>query len=331
MSACYELKDIHLNYGIHTVLSIPSLVIERGVSYAFMGKNGSGKSTLLNLLALLHPHEQGTFTFDGQLVSTKDHHRLRQSIAYLQQKPYLFQRSVFANIELPLKLRGCEKTERHQRVQAMLESLSIHHLANRAANRLSGGEVQKVAIARALIVEPQVLLVDEPFNHLDSGTDERIESLLMRYQESPEHTLIMAMHDAPKAYLLAEHVYHLVDGNVFEGEVMNVFNGRMLADRQQFDTGKLQVYVPENYRDARHIAMDGRQLVLSRKKLDSSMQNEFFGTISAIHDLQNQVQVSVQAGELLHAVISHAALRDLALLPGDEVWLYCKSSSVIRL
>jgi tungstate transport system ATP-binding protein len=169
-----ELTGIQKCYGSKCVLTIPSLSFNCQQIYGVVGENGAGKSTLLKLIAGLEAPTCGTIAYDGEAMSSA----VIKKITYVSQTPYLLRRSVFENIAYPLKIRGEISETRQAKVNQMLQMLQIESLAERQAQRLSAGETQKVALARALVFEPEVLLLDEPTANIDPDTIELIEKVL---------------------------------------------------------------------------------------------------------------------------------------------------------
>lgn len=324
----YQLKNIRYRYEKDLVLDISKASIEAKQSHAILGPNGSGKSTLLNLLSLLKPIQEGSIHFNEFLLNTENTKRIRNKIAYMQQKPFLFNFSVFENIELPLKIRGLDVKERKKKTEQIIEQCGLSGIANRKAKQLSGGEVQKVAWGRALITEPEVLILDEPFTHLDVNTKLEFESWLIDLKQQQRCTIIFSLHDPLKAHLLAHNVYQLTDGQLIDSNVMNLFSGKINKHENIFDTGKIKLRLPENYKLGKHIAIDAKQIVLSKQAINSSMQNKIEGKISAVKEHQGQILISLEAGESFQCIITHKALKELALHPGDSVWVHFKSSSI---
>lgn len=324
----YELQDIRFQYHSQQVLDIESAVFTVNQSYAILGENGSGKSTLLNLLALVNPVQQGVLLYNGSNISTENSHQLRESIAYVQQKPYLFHFSVFENIALPLKIRGIDKTSRTEKTQAIIEKLAITKLSGRNARELSGGEVQKVALARALVTRPSTLILDEPFSHLDMEARQDMERIILQLRERRDCMMIFSLHDQLKAHVLADEVLTLTNGRLMDSNLMNLYSGTINSKDRQFDTGKIRINLPEQIETGSHIAIDARLLVLSSQKLVSSMRNEFHGKVQSLDEHQGQIRVSIDVGEIFQCIITHDALKALNIHPGDAIWVYFKSSSI---
>ncbi|MDP3767959.1 MAG: ATP-binding cassette domain-containing protein, partial [Dehalococcoidia bacterium] len=169
MSAKLSLRDVVVRRGTVEILRVPQLDVLEGEVLAVLGPNGAGKSTLLQALALLERPVQGEVLFEGRPVAGREL-ALRRRMAAVFQESLLLDRTVQANAELGLALHRVERSERSERVRPWLRRFRIEHLANRSARSLSGGEAQRVSLARAFALEPEVLLLDEPYSALDQPT-----------------------------------------------------------------------------------------------------------------------------------------------------------------
>lgn len=192
--------------------------VDEGESLAILGKSGSGKSTLMHLLALLDKPDSGTIRLDGNDVHKLS--RARQNQLRNQTFGFVFQQfflnandTVLNNVILPLKIAGVGRKERLQRGMEALEEVDIPHKAKNRANDLSGGEKQRVCIARALINQPRIIFADEPTGNLDSQTGKRIEDLLFSLNQEKKITLIIVTHDIELAERCERQV-HLKDGRI---------------------------------------------------------------------------------------------------------------------
>ncbi|HEY3632160.1 MAG TPA: ABC transporter ATP-binding protein [Jatrophihabitantaceae bacterium] len=197
-----------------TALDGVSLAVPPGTFLAIMGPSGSGKSTMLNCAAGLETPTAGTVTVGGVDLAGQDDEALtrfrRQHIGFVFQDfnllPYL---TAYQNVELPLRLAGTvNRTSRH-RIVEMLDGVGLAHRMDRLPAQLSGGEQQRVAVARALVAEPSVIFADEPTGALDSSSAAQVLTLLRR--AAP--TVVMVTHD-PVAASYADSVYFLADGSL---------------------------------------------------------------------------------------------------------------------
>jgi tungstate transport system ATP-binding protein len=198
-----EIRDLLVKRGKHPALQLDHLAIERNGVLAVVGPNGAGKSTLLLTLARILKPEQGEILFDGQRALEESDTVYRRRIALVMQDPLLFDTSVFENVASGLKFRGVAKDEIRQKVPLWLERLGVGHLSKRRAGQLSGGEAQRVSLARALVLEPQLLLLDEPFSALDPPTRSRLLEDLEKLLAQTATTTVFVTHDLPEAAQLA--------------------------------------------------------------------------------------------------------------------------------
>jgi molybdenum ABC transporter ATP-binding protein len=190
-----------------------------GETIGVYGPNGAGKSTLLQALAGLLPLASGTITVAGQVLgdglSTLAYHR---RIAAVFQEPLLLRGTVLHNVGLGLALRGVDRAEREVRVRRALEQLRIAHLADRHVAQLSGGEAQRASLARALVLEPEVLFLDEPFAALDQPTRRRLVRELGELLEERRLATVFVTHDLAEASLLCDRCAVLDAGAILQDE-----------------------------------------------------------------------------------------------------------------
>jgi len=215
MQPLYRLENLLCRYADQTALDIESLEIPDAALLCVRGANGAGKSTLLQLLALLQPPSSGTVWFDGQPVATRGHGRrlLRRQITLVHQHPLMLRGSVADNLAFGIKLRGLSRSEQQRRSLWALQSVGLVGFENRSAAALSGGETRRVALARALALQPRVLLLDEPFAGLDTEQAEAFESLLGSLQRRGQ-TIILSSHDPQLAERLDAPTIQLRDGRL---------------------------------------------------------------------------------------------------------------------
>lgn len=200
-----EIKDLQKTYKGRTVLDVPSFAFESGKHYCFIGANGSGKSTLLRLLA-------------GAIQPTRGEIRRHfepGQMAYLPQKPYTFSFSAERNLTMvfPASLAAGEKK---QRSESLLREVGIEKLAKSKGNRLSGGEAQRLAIARLLAAPHRLLLLDEPSSATDIAGNELIEGALRRYCGECGAQIIFASHALSQAQRLADEIVFFAAGHIVE-------------------------------------------------------------------------------------------------------------------
>ena len=195
-----------------------NLRIEKGDCVAIVGKSGSGKSTLMHLLACLDLPTTGSVLFEGEdlaQLTEKRRDRLRnEKFGFVFQQFFLNGReTVFENVVLPMRIRGAEQYRLTRDAMEALEAVGLQDKEAKRAKDLSGGEKQRVCIARALVGKPQVVFADEPTGNLDTKTSESIENLLFSMNKDKGITLIIVTHDEDLA-AKCERVIELVDGQI---------------------------------------------------------------------------------------------------------------------
>ncbi|HEY6871816.1 MAG TPA: ABC transporter ATP-binding protein [Geobacteraceae bacterium] len=213
MAPLYQLDRIRKNYGNREALAIDELTIQPGRCYTLTGPNGSGKSTLLQILAFLAPPTAGRLLFCGEAVVWENGPllRLRRQVTLLHQAPYLFSTSVQANVAFGLKTRGITGTEQRLLVDEALETVQLAGFQKRKAQELSGGEAQRVAMARALALRPKVLLLDEPLANVDGKSTELLEEVIVSLPARGT-SVIITTHDPEHRQRFGTDRIHLVAG-----------------------------------------------------------------------------------------------------------------------
>jgi tungstate transport system ATP-binding protein len=210
------LRDIAVHHGEHVALQVAALDVHRGEVLAIIGPNGAGKSTLLRVMGMLQRPHNGTVVFRGQNALNGNSLELRRRVATVFQEPLLLNATVHQNAALGLKLRGISHAEINRRLGPWLQRLGIEHLAARSARTLSGGEAQRTSLARALVLEPALLLLDEPFSALDPTSR---EALLVDFQcivKETGVTTVFVTHDRQEAFALANRVGVLNQGYMLQ-------------------------------------------------------------------------------------------------------------------
>ncbi len=220
-----QLENVSRDYGdgkvVHALNNV-SLKIDRGERVAVMGPSGSGKSTLLNLICGLDAPTSGAVNIDGVNIASLDDDartRLRrEKIGMIFQTFNLLSTlTALENVALPLRLQGLSRKDAEQRARAMLERVALGGRVTHRPDEMSGGERQRIAIARALIFQPPILLADEPTGNLDSKTGEEILRLLDDLHREFGATILMVTHNQ-EAATHCDRILRLRDGSVVKGE-----------------------------------------------------------------------------------------------------------------
>ena len=328
MSPLYALKNVKVWRQGRPILAVDAQDIAAGGITALVGPNGAGKSTLLELLAFLSAHDEGDLRFMGELVSPAQRDRYQPQVGLVPQHPFLFDRSVAANVELALKTKGHPQAMLRQRVEAALDRLGLLPLAARPVRSLSGGEAQKVAIARMLALEPAVLLLDEPFSYLDAQATEDLAALLTTLPSPRTGKIVFSTHDHLLAARLAQQVIGLFDGRAQAGMLLNHYVGRLDPEHHTFDTGRLVLQLADEVRTGTRVVIDPARVALSACKPESGTRNEFAGRVTALAEQGGEVRVSIEAGERLYALATHETIQRLGLRPGVTVWAGFKTEAI---
>lgn len=205
-----SIFNLKKNYGDKNILNIDYLEIKKGKITGLIGPNGIGKSTLLSIIAGLDRKFEGIVKYDGKELS-KD---IIKEMTIVFQKPRLLARNVYENIEYPLKLRKITKQSRKNMVDKIIKQFEINHLRDKLATNLSGGESQKVALARGMVFNPKLLILDEPTSNLDRKSVEIIEREIKNMNREKNTTVIIVTHDLGQVERICDEVIHLEDGKV---------------------------------------------------------------------------------------------------------------------
>jgi tungstate transport system ATP-binding protein len=199
------------------VLDLPCFSISSEEKVAVIGPNGSGKSSLLLGLACLIQRERGTITFQEEVVTPRKETTFRRRIAMVFQEPLLFDTTVLDNVAEGLRIRGGRRAESREAALESLELFKVGHLAGRSAHKLSGGEAQRVSLARAFAVRPKLILMDEPFSSLDLPTRILLAEDLGRILHESGTATLIATHDRIEALRVVERLV-VMDGGVIVQE-----------------------------------------------------------------------------------------------------------------
>jgi len=209
----YPMGDIE----VHALKGI-NLEIAEGDFVAVAGPSGSGKTTLMNIIGLIDSFSRGSLTINNLEIKSQKRRELarlrRELLGFIFQSfnllPVL---NVFENVELPLIIsgKGGTKAQRRERVNYLLEEVGLAERSRHIPTELSGGQQQRVAIARALVTNPRIVIADEPTANLDSGTGEKVLSLMKKINRDEKTTFIFSTHD-PEIWKMADHVVFLQDG-----------------------------------------------------------------------------------------------------------------------
>jgi tungstate transport system ATP-binding protein len=207
-----EIRNLHVKRDNNIALDVADLSIQRGETLTVVGPNGAGKSTLLLTLARLLKPSQGDILYDGKSLKQWDELEYRRRISFVFQSPLLMDMTVEQNVALGLKFRGTAKQETKERVDKWMKQLGVESLAKRRASQVSGGEAQRVSLARALVLEPELLLLDEPFAALDPPTHARLLDDLSSLLREDHRTAVFVTHNLNEAAKVSHRIAVIVGG-----------------------------------------------------------------------------------------------------------------------
>lgn len=209
-----EAREISWIKDHKTILRAIDFHLFPGECVGLIGPNGSGKSSLLKILAFLETPTSGLLYFQGQAVPKRVPLPIRRKIALVFQEPLLLNTDVFDNVAIGLKIRGLAKKIIRERVDYWLEQFGVNQLAKQSARSLSGGEAQRVSLARAFALEPDVLFLDEPFSALDAPTKEELRINLAHVFKETHITTVLVSHDFKDIAQLTNRALILLKGQV---------------------------------------------------------------------------------------------------------------------
>lgn len=347
-----EGRDLIVDVKGARVLSVNEVDVRGGEILAVLGPNGAGKSTLLRVLARLQQPDAGSVTALGATGREADA-LLRRRSAFVFQRPHLWAGTVRDNVGLGLRLRGTPRDELGDRVQKAAAQLGIEPLLDRDARSLSGGEAQRVAIGRAMALEPDILFLDEPASNLDAMARGALIEDLDRLARDGRHATVIATHDRADAFSLADRVIVMRDGRIvqtgrpedlFENPVdpfIAAVTGAELSFRATVvgsDEGLLRIRVGNSDLAAVGEAEPGdrvrvvyrpEDLFLSRARIEASPRNRFQARVTEIRPAGSLERVRLEGdGHHWVAVITRAAADELALELDSEIWVQVKATAL---
>ena len=342
------IKNLKVNLGDFLLRNI-NLDVNPGEYFVLLGPTGAGKTVLLEAVAGLYPVLEGDIWIGDRRITGLNPEKREIGIVYQDQAlfPHL---TVENNVAFGLKVKKCSRAEAKAKIRAMAEVIGISHLLKRNPATLSGGEKQKVALARALVTEPKVLLLDEPLSALDPETRERMQAELKEMHRKVGVTVIHVTHDFEEAIALAHRVAVLNDGciaqvgtpeeflrrpssefvarfalsrNVFTGTVVGVEDGCATID-----IGSARVRATTQAEGEVRLSLRPEDILISKAPLQSTARNCLLGIVADIADRGSLNYVTVNLPPDFVCVITRQAFDELELRKGEEVWITFKASAV---
>lgn len=334
--AGFSLKNINLN-------------VRDREYFAVLGPTGAGKTLLLELIAGFHRPDKGEIWLNDQNFT--DLPPEKRAVGFVYQDYSLFPHlTVEENVGFGLRLRKIQKSEARKKMQRTMCMLNISGLAKRYPKTLSGGEQQKTALARALVLDPRVLLLDEPLSAVDARARERLRKELKNIHEKFGITTIHVTHDHEEAVLLGDRIGLMNNGRIIQAGdpdeifrrpksefiasfvgVENIFKGRSRAKggiaRIDIGNGVEVEAVSEKAGDVK-ACIRPEEIIVSKRPVKSSGRNMLKGLISEVLDRGPTVRLKVDAGREFTVMITRRSFTDMKLKIGSMVYLAFKASSV---
>ena len=330
-------ERLSYRYGSGFHLQVDHLALSSGRIYAVYGANGSGKTTLLNILALLTMPQEGRILLEGRPVNGADParcRRYRRRVTLLMQQVYLFRSTVFENVAAGLRFRGVAKQAIEERVTHMLKKVGLEEFAHRPAHSLSGGEAQRAGLARALVTEPEVLLLDEPTASVDAVHGRQIEVILRETCKLRRMTVVLSTHQYDQAHRIADEVLIMRDGCMLTAGPENVFSGRIKDSAHgpvvTLDGG-VTLHTDTTVRGQAQIAISPYEIQLTRSPRSPrspGAANTLEGVVSAAAVDGDHIRLDVDAGLRLTVHVARESFAGMDLTVGDRVHAAIEPSAV---
>lgn len=343
-----ELKKISCSYPNFSLSDI-SFTVSEGEYFILLGESGAGKSLLLEAIAGLNTIGTGQLLLNGRDIT---HEKIQQrGIGLVFQDQAVFPHlSVRENIAYPLKGKQFSKPEKNKIIEEISDILKISNLLSRRPETLSGGELQRIALARALVQKPKILLLDEPLSATDSKLRSELRALLRQINRMGQ-TIIHVTHDFDEAVSLADHIAIMNQGSIVQtgtpqevfGNPVNGFVAHFAGIRNFFKvtvenhngTGiarpakNVAIFIGDVAEtDSGFILIRNEDILLSSSSFESSALNNFEGMVQDMYPARSGVEVVIDIGIMLHAQISRESAVRMNLKQGKKIWIHFKASSV---
>lgn len=341
------------------LLDVGELHVVPGETLAVLGPTGAGKSTLLRVMNGLVKPDRGRLEWEGQPVAIPMPLGVRRRMAMAMQDPLLFRGSVADNVAYGMKVRGVRGPELRQRAAKALEMFSVGHLADRASTRLSGGEAHRVSLARAVVLRPDLLLLDEPLASVDAVMRDRLGEELRQVIRAEGMTCVYVTHDQAEAQRMADRIVVLEEGRVLQaGTPEEIFyhpatervawfvkTGNVLKGTiRSVHDGSAQIEVGERILEAvSNLPVGTRVIVCLRpeeivlvkggeqraagERIDSA-RNRLRCTVAAVEVQGPIANVTLDGGLRLLVLITRRSVEDMGLRAGDVVEATFKATAL---
>lgn len=334
----FRLDKLTRSHGNRTVLDIDHLEIEANRIYTLIGPNGAGKTSLLKILAFLDRPSSGHLFFQGSrvLYQEKKLFALRRQVVLLDQNPIMFSGSVWKNVEFGLQVRKIALKEQKQRIEEALELVGMEKFYRYDARGLSGGETKRIALARALVLRPEVLLCDEPTANVDNENQEIILGIIERLNKEKKGSIIFSTHYLSQGQRLADHTLLLQNGalsdlvneNIFRVNLINSSEKGLLCQLTgQLYLKLLKEHLPEGVKLAK-LHIDPSRIVFNPKTTNPREGNYLNGHITELSQQSGKIRMVVDIGVKLALILRMEQYRQEKPAIGDKAQLFIPHSGV---
>jgi tungstate transport system ATP-binding protein len=349
------VDGVKVALGGVTVLDIPSFCLHEKEIVTVVGPNGSGKSTLLLTLACLLKPAQGRISYRGNALDSQDAaFQLRRKISMVFQEPLLFDTTVYKNVAAGLSIRGLSRNDMKDRVMKYLKYFNIEHLSGRSARKLSGGESQRVSLARAFAIEPEIIFLDEPFSSLDPPTRHALTHDLDRIVRETGTTTVMVTHVESEALRMSDRIIVMNDGRIVQAGspsvvrnnpinefvakfvgMENILQGRVLERQQEL----LKISIPGKELYAVGQAQPDEEVICCIRPENVSIvvpdaggvkdgRSVFKGRITHIYSMGPFLKLGLDCGFPMVSLVTQELFVDLNLAEGKEICISFKPAAV---
>lgn len=331
MEVLYKIENLTKYYANKKAIDIPKLELKEGGIYTITGPNGAGKTTLLNLLASMEIPTSGRIYFKGSLLNGAK--SIRNQITMISHNPYIFRTTVAKNIEYGLRIRAVSKREMTRRVLEVMPQVGLAGYENRKASELSAGEQRRMCLARAIILNPKVLLLDEPTINVDRQNHCLVEEIIKDINNDST-TIIFTTHDLEQALRLSDRIIPLLGGRVVDSHIENLFpaniiktDGLSWAETDE----RVRLLVTAEKEGESYISINPEDILVSLEPFKSSARNCLMGEVSALtteNVKEGLIKIIVNVGINLSVLITKKSFDELNLNLGSRVYLTFKVSSI---
>ncbi|MCP1662290.1 MAG: ABC transporter ATP-binding protein [Methanocalculus sp. MSAO_Arc1] len=348
-----DLRDITKTFGDSEVLRGVSAEIRKGEIFTIIGPSGAGKSTLLRIINLLESPSGGDVLLEGMRIHGAKSLEIRRRMGMVFQKPAAFNTSVYENVALGLRFRGEPEAVVRQKVADGLSLVGLSGFEERKAKTLSGGEMQRVALARVMVTDPEILLLDEPTANLDPVSVEMIEELILKINREFATTILLSTHDMFQGQRLADQMGVMVDGrfaqvgtpreiftspqdpyvarfvgieNIIDGTIRSTDAGIAIVEAGGVF---FQVVSPLPVGAPVSLCLRPEDIAISRTAEHAgSVRNTLKGSINSVRAMGPLTRLVIDCGIPIVAVVTWKAAEELGISEGSVVCASFKATAV---